>query len=371
MRVAMIVDDERLLQEHAMLNRLSIGLIGEGLKLTRILPEAMPSAAVDEGEQRVALAGKVTVPMRVLPWMRRDRIRRAAEAMGRDVPDVFSVHGERAWRVGLDLSQAMNRPMVVDIWAARQIRRVPRGRGAPTVAGYLVPTQAMADALRRRVDPGLVCLAPMGVALPAEPRRILADPENAIALAIIGRARDLTAYRALLTGIARLVREMPQLFIFLELSGPGEHEIWRHARDLDLLPHLSAVTEGSRHRSLLTRCDVVVMPERNGELRSLILEAMAYAIPVAAATDPFLDMLVRGETAVLVDQPNAEEWTERLRELLTDRDLARALGAAARERVAADHRSSDQVVRLLRALERVAGGGSLPVSYTHLTLPTN
>jgi len=360
MHVALIIDEERLVHEHAMLNRLSIGLIGEGVQLTRIVPETAPSSAVDEGEQRVALAAKLQLPMNVLPWMRRDRTNRAAEAFGKNLPDVFCAIGESAWKVGLELSKATRRPIVLDVWSARQIKRVPRRRGANLVAGYIAPTQAMASGLRRRVDPGLVCLAPMGVALPTEPRRILADPENAIALAVVGGARDLPAYRAVLMALSGLVRDLPQIHVFLELCGPAEHEIWRFARQVDLLEHVSAITDAARHRALLTRCDVLVMPERYGELRSLTLEAMGYGIPVAAVEDPFLDMLVNGETALLIHHPDAEEWASRIGALLADAERARLVGLGARNRIAADHRSSDQVMRLLGALERVASGGALP-----------
>lgn len=360
MHVALIVDEERLVHEHTPLNRLSIGLIGEGLQLTRIVPDVLPARVVDEGEQRVALAARLAAPMKVLPWVRRERAERLLEAMEKGPPDVLYALGTDAWALGLDLARAMDRPLVVDIWSAAQIRRAPRGRRAAVVAGYIAPTRPMAEALRARVDPGLVCLVPPGVASPPEPRAILPHPEKAIALAIIGGGRDVPAYRALLGGLSRLVRQMPQIQAFLELAGPREHEIWRYAQQLELLENISAITDASQHRSLLTRCDILLMPERYGELRSIMLEAMVYGMPVVAADDPFLDMLVDGESAVIVSGAGPEEWARRLQGLLGDPEEAKALGLAARERTASLHRSSDHVARLMETFQRIARGGAFP-----------
>ncbi len=358
MHVALIVDEERLLHEQPTLNRLSIGLIGEGVRLTRVVPEPIVSAAVDEGEQRIALATRVAAPMRVLPWMRRDRASRLVAAMEKDAPDVLYAMGESAWAVGLDVSRTLDRPLAVDVWSAGQIRSVPRGRAARTVAAYVAPTRPMARSLRERVDPELVCLVPLGVALPSAPRAVLEEPQKSIAIAVIGGARDVPAYRALLNGLSRVVREMPQVQVFLELNGPNEHEIWRHVRKLNLLEHISALTDASQHRALLTRCDILMLPEQFGELRSIMLEAMSLGMPVIAGGDPFLDMLVDDVSASIVEEGDAEEWGRRITRVISEPETARRLGAGARDRVAAEHRSSDQVSRLIDVFERVLTGGS-------------
>jgi hypothetical protein len=358
MHVALIVDEERLAHEQPTLNRLAIGLIGDGAQVTRIVPESFVSQSVDRGEQRVALASRIPTPMTVLPWMRADRTSRLAESMEKGPPDVLYAMGERAWDLGRDLARRLERPLAIDVWSADQIRRVPRGRRAAPVAAYVTPTRPMAEALRQRIDADLVCHVPMGVAVPSRARSILAAPDQAIALAIIGTGRDVPAYRALLGGLSRAVQQMPQIQSFIELDGPNEHEIWRHARRLELLENVSALTDASQHRALLTRCDLLLVPEQFGDLRSIMLEAMAFGMPVLAANDPFLDMLEDGTTAAIVEMPDAEAWARQLRRLLTEPETARALGAAGRDRVAAAHRSSDQVAALVETFERITSGGT-------------
>jgi glycosyltransferase involved in cell wall biosynthesis len=365
MHIALIVDEERLVHEQYPLNRLSIGLIGEGVRLTRIVPDVLPARVIDEDEQRMALATRLAAPMKVLPWVRRERSEQLVEAMEKGLPDVLYALGADAWALGLDLARRLTRPLVIDIFSPAQIRSAPRGRGASCIAGYVAPTRPMAEALRHRVDPGLVCLVPPGVAAPPEPRAILPDPERSIALAVIGGGRDVPAYRALLGGLNRIVRQRPQTQIILELAGPREHEIWRYARQLELLENVSAITDASQHRALLTRCDMLLMPERYGELRSIMLEAMVFGMPVVAAHDPYLDMLVDGESASIVPAPEPEEWARRLEHLLGDPEAARALGLVARERIASRHRSSDHVARLLETFERIVRGGAFPFDAEH------
>jgi glycosyltransferase involved in cell wall biosynthesis len=95
-------------------------------------------------------------------------------------------------------------------------------------------------------------------------------------------------------------------------------------------------------------------------MRSLILEAMAYGLPVVMSHDPVLDMLVDGETAAVVGGLDAGEWARSLRRLLAEPENAREIGRAARERIQRHHRSTVQVEQLLEAFQRVAAGGAYP-----------
>jgi glycosyltransferase involved in cell wall biosynthesis len=348
------------LHEHPTLNRLSIGLIGEGVQLTRIVPEQLSPQVAAEGEQRVALAARLLAPMRVLPWLRRNRCTRLAEAMEKSRPDVFYAIGEQTWGLALDIGRFMERPVVIDVWSAQQVRKVPRPRRNTPIAAYIASTHTMADALRERLGSDLVCHVPTGVAIPTEGRLVLAEAERSIALVIIGRGHDVPAYRALLSGLSRVVNEMPQTQVFLELAGPKEHEIWQHARRLELLGNISGITDAAQHRSLLTHCDMLLMPERFGEMRSLVLEAMAYGLPVVMSHDPVLDMLVDGETAAVVSGLDAGEWARTLRRLLSEPETAREIGRAARTRIEQRHRSTVQVEQLLETFQRVAAGGAYP-----------
>jgi glycosyltransferase involved in cell wall biosynthesis len=226
------------------------------------------------------------------------------------------------------------------------------------VAAYIAPTEPIADALRQRLDPDLVSMVPFGVELPPEARNVLADREEAISLAIIGSGLDATSHRPILTALSRLTKEFPQIQACLELRGPHEHEIWRQARRLDLLGHISTIDDAAQHRTLLTGCDILMVPERLGQVRSLILAAMALGMPVMAGDDPYLDMLTADQTAIIVEPDDADAWADNLRLLFTDPDLAGRIGGAARSWVAEHHRTEDYVTGLEAAFRQVLSGGA-------------
>jgi glycosyltransferase involved in cell wall biosynthesis len=219
----------------------------------------------------------------------------------------------------------------------------------------------MRDAIAGQTDPELTTHVPMGVAFPASPREVMSDEGRATAIAVIGGARDVPAYRAVLSGLARIVRNDTGIQVFLELAGPNSHEIWRHAQRLELLSQLSAVSDASKHRELIAQCDLVLLPEQYGEPRSIMYECMAHGVAIVAAKDPLVDGLEHGESAVVLDQPNADAWAREINRLLTDRDAARGLAESAREYARRHHRSSDQVERLVRMMHRVAHSGNIPI----------
>ncbi|MHC4415444.1 MAG: glycosyltransferase family 4 protein [Planctomycetota bacterium] len=358
MHVGLIIDEERLACEQSLHDRVSVGLVEAGVRLTRVVPHTRPVIEPGAGEKPKAPAARVEVRMNVPPWMRRGRAHRLAGAMESAVPDLLHAVGEQAWRVGLDLAKVIDRPVTLDVWSAEQARRVPHSRVASRVAGYIVPTEPMAEALRQRVDTELVSVVPTGIVVPREPHTVLVDPEDAIALAIIGSGQDVGAYKAMLSGLSHLTVDFPQIQACLELRGAHEHDIWRHARRLDLLGHVSAIVDAALHRSLLTGCDILVVPERNGEVRSLMIQAMACGMPLVASDDPFLDMLVADQTAIVVGEADPDEWARQLRRLLVEPELARNLGASARAWVANRHRMGDHVAKLLAAFEQVLSGGA-------------
>ncbi len=363
MHVGLIIDEERLLHEHLVLNRLSLGLVDEGAKFTRFVPDRPAIEGFDDIERRVSLiATRVDVPMKVAPWMRRARARQIAAALEKAVPDVLVAYGSEAWPVATSLGNATQRPVVLDVWSLDQARAVPNRRAAAAVSAYLAPTAPIAEELRRRVDPGLVTVIRTGVSVPRHAREILSHSDRSVSLAIIGGGRDVSSYRAMLAGLSLIVREMPHLQAAIELRGRHAHDIWREARRLELLSNLSAITDAAPLRALLTECDILLMPERYGEMRSLMLDAMANGMAIISADDPALDMLIDNETVAVVPEAETEAWARQMRKILNDPEHARQLGQGARDMVLAQHRSSDQVRHMLDFLDRVVTGDSIRFS---------
>lgn len=353
MHVALIIDSQRLSEERATLDRLVGGLIGQGLRCTVLSPGA--------GPEEIALAPGATwieARLHTAPWMRPWRRHEIVSALEPDPPAVIHAMGEDSFAAAVDAAARLECPLTVEVWSAQQLRRLPLARGGARIAGYLARTTPLAESLRQRVDPELVSLVPVGTVVPRSPPPVLRNPAEAVAIAVVGSGRDLPAYRSMLAGLSALVRDHAQVQACMELRGPHDHEIWRWARRLELLGHLSAVQDAAQHRALLTGCDILVMPERYGEARPLVYQAMAHGMAIVACADPYVDVLIDDRTALLIEGSEPPEWTRRLRRLLGEPALARRLGSEARELVRARNRLEGEVEALATALSQVVSGGA-------------
>ncbi|MFY9578456.1 MAG: glycosyltransferase family 4 protein [Gaiellaceae bacterium] len=107
---------------------------------------------------------------------------------------------------------------------------------------------------------------------------------------------------------------------------------------------------------LLARAAVVACPSRREGFGVTCLEAMAHGKPVvASAVGGLLDLVVDGETGLLVPPRDPRALRGALERLLGDRDLRRRLGSAARDR-ARRHFSWDAVTGATLAAYSEASG---------------
>ena len=105
---------------------------------------------------------------------------------------------------------------------------------------------------------------------------------------------------------------------------------------------------------VLDEAAVVACPSRREGFGMTCLEAMAHGKPVvASAVGGLLDLVVDGETGLLVPPRDASALRAALERLLGDADLRRRLGVAARDRAAA-FEWSHIVPRLLGLYVRVS-----------------
>lgn len=136
-----------------------------------------------------------------------------------------------------------------------------------------------------------------------------------------------------------------------------------------LAPRLRARGAGDRARALgrigrdelalwLAASDVVLLPSLWDNAPYALLEAMAAgAAIVASEVGGVPELLDHGVEGLLAPAGDADATVEALRALLDDRERARALGAAARRRVAERHAADDVARRSLELYRRVAGAG--------------
>ena len=125
-------------------------------------------------------------------------------------------------------------------------------------------------------------------------------------------------------GILELVEAASGMNLVVAGDGPLREQV---PGALGFVPHHAL-------GALYERASVVACPSHREGFGVVCAEAMAYGRPVVAgAVGGLLDLVVDGETGLLVPPRDVSALREALERLLGDEELRRRLGAAARERI--------------------------------------
>jgi glycosyltransferase involved in cell wall biosynthesis len=242
------------------------------------------------------------------------------------VPGLLASFVRAARRVDADLLHAhwlpagwvaahTGRPYVVQVWGtdvelARRAPWLARGvlRGARLV---IAASTALAESARelgaRRVE-----VIPSGVDLPADVGDEARPPEVLYA----GRLSPEK-------GVEELVAATNGMKLVVAGDGPLRPRV---PGALGFVPH-------DELQLLYARAAVVACPSRREGFGVACLEAMAHGRPVVATSVGGLrDLVVDGETGLVVEPRDPHALRAALERLLADEELRRRLGAAGRER---------------------------------------
>jgi glycosyltransferase involved in cell wall biosynthesis len=116
-------------------------------------------------------------------------------------------------------------------------------------------------------------------------------------------------------------------------EGPDRNAIEAEIRRLELQGRVRLAGERSDVPELLAESDVFVLSSRSEGLPVSVLEAMAAELPVVATdVGGLAELVVDGETGILVPPGDEAALTEALGRLVEDRELRRRLGTAGRAR---------------------------------------
>ncbi|MEM6459223.1 MAG: glycosyltransferase [Planctomycetota bacterium] len=365
MHAALLVNSAWLDDESATFPQLTVGLIDEQVRLTRVVPRDAEGPGLGD----TPLFGtRLTWPESRVAAINHRRLVRLAEALDAEGVTLLHTLHRDLWSPAAVIGDQLDLPVVFSVQAE------PDAAAAGRLARQLTPgrcvfaatTAPLADATRDAVA-GLVPVehVPPGVHV-GEPRDETPDgdgDDRAPCLAVCGDGVMDDAYQQFLLAVREVVDQRPDVQLFFDGQRTDQHQVWKAAQKLALLPNLSFVPRRLGHREMLLMADAMVHPQRLGRSRALTLSAMAHGVPVLAAADPALDYLLPDRTAWVLDDPApgtyADAWAGLLLRVFGAPDAARALGRSARDWVR-DHRlASDQIARLL-SLYRQATGEPLP-----------
>jgi len=115
-------------------------------------------------------------------------------------------------------------------------------------------------------------------------------------------------------------------------EGPDESSLRKLARELKIDKQVTFAHGSTTHARLLHDTDVYVQCSRAEGFGTMVLQAMAYGVPVVAtSTGGILSLVRHGENGYLVPVGDAEALAEHIIKLLADAELRKKLGEAARQ----------------------------------------
>jgi glycosyltransferase involved in cell wall biosynthesis len=206
---------------------------------------------------------------------------------------------------------------------------------------YIAVSQAVA---------GVLC---QGFQIPCRKIRVV---HNGVRIAASNRAPCIRKYPVvLMTG--RLSKEkgheyllqaaalVPHLTVELAGEGPERPSLEAKARELGIEDRVSFLGYREDVADLLANCDVFVLPSLTEGLPVSVLEAMAASRPVIASeVGGNKEVVVHGETGLLVPPRDAAALADALRRTVCDPAVARQFGVAGKARVEREF-SDDVMVR--------------------------
>lgn len=351
MHTALLAGEDYTRCERETLRCLIVGLLDEGVRVTRVVPRGVDPPGGD-------LAGPVVAwrPGGLRPWSKR-RLTPIAEQLDEDGVTLLHAVDAGAWFPAMALSEIMDLPVLLgshDRFDARLTPKIFRSLN-PTRCMMAADTEPITGQLRDTTDNLVVVeTLPPGVHLCDQtPRPRTPDDPLCVVLSTDGPIDE--DYLAALEGFNNFAQTHPGAQCFIQGPHPDPHQIYKHARRIGVLGHLSFVPKALEPDHLLLRADVLLHPQPLGKTRSVTLLAMAAAVPVLAVPDPALDYLIHDHTCWLTDPPSPHAWADRLEHLVADPEAGLQLGRRAQTWVREERLASDHLARTITLYRQLAG----------------
>jgi glycosyltransferase involved in cell wall biosynthesis len=157
---------------------------------------------------------------------------------------------------------------------------------------------------------------------------------DALAVGVVAQLIDRKRHSWLFARVPELVRQFPQLHVICFGRGPLEHRLRAELAELGLTARVTLAGFRGDLPELVPGLDLLVHPAEREGLGLALLEAASAGVAVVACdVGGVPDVVVDGETGLLVPREDAVALCNAIAGLLAAPDERRRLGAAARRHV--------------------------------------
>ncbi len=354
MRALLIVDRLFAQHERAMIQRIAIGLLDEGIESRLIIPDLGDSQTAKVSD----LVPQIKYKDRGLSFTLRIRaaniIRELTTNKGLDDWDIIHAFGGQSWALAHELAKSLDAALVLELWRAGMIPRAAQFVKSSSVECMLTaPDRSIERAASTSGFHLPIQIAPWGVSVPATPRKIL-DESKGISIVFHSSGRDRAECTAAFDGVLDAISGDDSIHLFVNLHAAQRSALWSRAKKANTLSQLTLIDKIEEQRDLALNADFLIYPDTIHEHRSLLYEAMGNAMCVIASTSEQSSCLIENETAAIVHRSSPTQWSNTLKELIRERDRARELGQGAWSHIREKRKVSTHIGATIDAYTQLA-----------------
>lgn len=179
-------------------------------------------------------------------------------------------------------------------------------------------------------------------------------------MTLVATFKRQKGHRVLIEAVADIVPDFPQLHILLVGDGELREKLQSQVHESNLEGHIHFLGIRNDIADILAASDSFVLPSLWEGLPMALIEAMASRLPIVATNvSGTRQVLVPGETGILVEPGNVQELKQAITELISDPTHARSMGGSARQRVESLFSAQKQVREYLSLFEESGRNTSL------------
>ncbi|MDY0093273.1 MAG: glycosyltransferase family 4 protein [Candidatus Vecturithrix sp.] len=173
-----------------------------------------------------------------------------------------------------------------------------------------------------------------------QPRQDSVCEKSKVIIGIVGQIGERKGHRFLLQAFQSLARTYPALKLWIVGKEPTHsqgyytEQLERYIKEAHLEPYVKWWGFRSDISEILDQLDILVLPSLQEPFGKIVIEAMAMKKPIlATAVGGVPEIVVDGQTGLLIPPQDAEALRQALERLLLNRENWNIMGLAGRKRV--------------------------------------
>lgn len=179
---------------------------------------------------------------------------------------------------------------------------------------------------------------------------LLGLPSSVQLVGSVGNLRPVKGYQYLIEAAARVIRLRPETHFIIVGDGEQRHQIEAHSRQLGIASHVHLLGHRTDAIHLISGFDLAVLSSLHEGLPNFVIEAMGTGVAtVATAVGGVPEILLDGETGLLVPPGDSQALTDRILDLLTNDQRRNGFAFRGQESV----RSRFSMARMVQAVEEL------------------